>query len=112
MFQLSSLNKVFNSEGETFLKKFKLTHKGDPIFAHSFSGADTDVLLLGLNQFTIKNHFYVTGEKITYRDEAGSGQIGIQHGVNGVGAATTLPNEVFVIKVDEDHFKVAASKAS
>jgi len=111
MFQLSSLNKVFNSEGETFLKKFKLTHKGDPIFAHSFSGADTDVLLLGLNQFTIKNHFYVTGEKITYRDEAGSGQIGIQHGVNGVGAATTLPNEVFVIKVDEDHFKVAATKA-
>ena len=111
MFQLSSLNKVFNSEGETFLKKFKLTHKGDPIFAHSFSGADTSVLLLGSNEFTIKNHFYVTGEKITYTDEAGSGQIGIQHGVNGVGAATTLPNEVFVIKVDEDHFKVAASKA-
>ena len=29
----------------------------------------------------------------------------------GVGAATTLPSEVFVIKVDEDHFKVAATKA-
>ena len=111
MFQLSSLNKIFNSEGETFLKKFKLTHKGDPIFAHKFVGSDSNVLLLGLDQFTIKNHFYVTGEKIQYTDVAGSGQIGIQHGVNGVGAATTLPSEVFVIKVDEDHFKVAATKA-
>ena len=111
MFQLSSLNKIFNSEGETFLKKFKLTHKGDPIFAHKFVGSDSNVLLLGLDQFTIKNHFYITGEKIKYTDVAGSGQIGIQHGVNGVGAATTLPSEVFVIKVDEDHFKVAATKA-
>tara|TARA_R100001463_G_scaffold29565_4_gene67181 strand:+ start:6528 stop:10223 length:3696 start_codon:yes stop_codon:yes gene_type:complete len=111
MFQLSSLNKIFNSEGESFLKKFKLTHKGDPIFAHKFTGSDSNVLLLGSNQITIKNHFYVTGEKIEYRDVAGNGQIGIQHGVNGVGAATTLPSDVYVIKVDEDHFKVAATKA-
>ena len=60
MFQLSSLNKIFNSEGETFLKKFKLTHKGDPIFAHKFVGSDSNVLLLGLDQFTIKNHFYIS----------------------------------------------------
>ena len=58
MFQLSSLNKIFNSEGESFLKKFKLTHKGDPIFAHDFVGSDTNVVLLGSEQFTIKNHFY------------------------------------------------------
>tara|TARA_B100001175_G_C19512642_1_gene644948 strand:- start:35 stop:3175 length:3141 start_codon:yes stop_codon:yes gene_type:complete len=111
MFQLSSLNKIFNSEGESFLKKFKLTHKGDPIFAHDFVGSDTNVVLLGSEQFTIKNHFYITGEQLVYTDVNGSGQIGIQHGVNGVGAATTLPKDVFVIKVDEDHFKLAATKA-
>ena len=109
-FQLGSLNKQFNTESESFQRSFNLTHKGDPIFSHEFDGASSTNVLLGSNTFVIKNHFYVTGEELTY-DATGNTAIGIDHTSSGIGADTSLPSSVFVIKVDEDRFKVAASKA-
>ena len=109
-FQLGSLNKQFNTETESFQRSFNLTHKGDPIFSHEFDGGSSTNVLLGANTFVIKNHFYVTGEELTY-DATGNTAIGIDHTSSGIGADTTLPSSVFVIKVDEDRFKVAASKA-
>ena len=109
-FQLGSLNKQFNTETESFQRSFNLTHKGDPIFSHEFDGGSSTKVLLGSNTFVIKNHFYVTGEELTY-DATGNTAIGIDHTSSGIGADTTLPSSVFVIKVDEDRFKVAASKA-
>ena len=109
-FQLGSLNKQFNTESESFQRSFNLTHKGDPIFSHEFDGASSTNVLLGSNTFVIKNHFYVTGEELTY-DATGNTAIGIDHTSSGIGADTSLPSTVFVIKVDEDRFRVAASKA-
>ena len=109
-FQLGSLNKQFNTETESFQRSFNLTHKGDPIFSHEFDGASSTNVLLGSNTFVIKNHFYVTGEELTY-DATGNTAIGIDHTSSGIGADTSLPSTVFVIKVDEDRFRVAASKA-
>ena len=109
-FQLGSLNKQFNTESESFQRSFNLTHKGDPIFSHEFDGASSTNVLLGSNTFVIKNHFYVTGEELTY-DATGNTAIGIDHTSSGIGADTSLPSSVFVIKVDEDRFRVAATKA-
>ena len=108
-FQLGSLNKQFNTETESFQRSFNLTHRGDPIFSHEFDGGSSTNILLGADTFVIKNHFYVSGEELTY-DATGNTAIGIDHTSSGIGADTTLPSSVFVIKIDEDRFKLAASK--
>ena len=108
-FQLGSINKQFNTASESFQSSFRLTHKGDQLFSHEFDAGSSSSVLLGNDTFVIKNHFYVTGEELTYEAYAGT-PVGIQHGVNGVGAATTLPSSVFVIKLDENKFKVAATR--
>ena len=108
-FQLGSINKQFNTASESFQSSFRLTHKGDQLFSHEFDAGSSSDVLLGNDTFVIKNHFYVTGEELTYEAYAGT-PVGIQHGVNGVGAATTLPSSVFVIKLDENKFKVAATR--
>ncbi len=110
-FLLGSVNKQFNTESESFQKSFNLTHKGDPIFSHVFDGGSSTNVLLGANTFVIKNHFLVTGEEIDYTYDGNTKAIGIDHTSSGIGADTTLPSSVFVIKVDEDRFKVAATKA-
>jgi len=109
MFQLASINKQFNTASESFQTSFRLTHKGNQLFSHEFdAGAASDVLI-GKDTFVIKNHFYTTGEELTY--EAYDGRpVGIDHNSLGVGAATTLPSSVFVIKLDENKFKVAATR--
>ena len=112
-FQLGSVNRQFNTESETFVQSFNLTHDGDPLFHKKFDGSDNSKVLLGDDSFVIKNHFFITGEQVKYQADTDlSGRpVGIQHGLNGVGAATTLPQDVFVIKVSENNFKVAATKA-
>ena len=112
-FQLGSVNRQFNTESETFVQSFNLTHNGDPLFHKKFDGSDNAQVLLGDDSFVIKNHFFVTGEQVKYQADTDlSGRpVGIQHGLNGVGAATTMPQDVFVIKVSENNFKVAATKA-
>ena len=52
-------------------------------------------MLLGADTFVIKNHFYVTGEELTY-DTQGNTAIGIDHTSSGIGAETSLPSSVFV----------------
>ena len=108
-FQLASVNKQFNTESESFQRSFRLTHKTYPIFSHEFDGSSSTNVLLGADTFVIKNHFYVTGEELTY-DTQGNTAIGIDHTSSGIGAETSLPSSVFVIKVDEDRFKLAATK--
>ena len=109
MFKIGSVNKKFNKETETFRYSFHLTHKGDPIFLKSFDGADPDKVLLGSNTIVLKNHFFTTGEELYYFADGSS--IGIDHTSSGVGAATTLPEKVYAIKVDENKIKLAATPA-
>ena len=109
-FQLASVNKQFNRQSESFQRSFNLTHQGDPIFSQEFDGSSSTKVLLGADTFVIKNHFYTTGEELTY-DTGGGRAVGIDHTSSGVGGATLLPSSVFVIKLNEDKFKLAATKA-
>ena len=110
-FTLSSINKTFNSESESFQQTFNLTHKGDSIFRKRFDGSSTDIVIAASDTIVIPNHFYITGEELSY-DAGGGNSIGIQHGVNGVGAATTMPLSVFAIKKGENEIQLATSKAN
>ena len=92
-FTLSSVNKQFNTETESFQQTFNLTHNGDSIFTKRFDGSSTSVVITSSDTIVIPNHFYVTGEELVY-DATDGGAIGIQHGLNGVGAATTMPLSV------------------
>ena len=110
-FTLSSVNKTFNSESESFQQTFNLTHKGDSIFTKRFDGSSTSVVIAASDTIVIPNHFYVTGEELVY-DATGGDAIGVQHGLNGVGAATTMPLTVFAIKKSESELQLATSKAN
>ena len=110
-FTLSSINKTFNSESESFQQTFNLTHKGDSIFRKRFDGSSTSVVIAASDTIVIPNHFFITGEELVY-DATNCSAIGIQHGVNGVGAATTMPLSVFAIKKGENELQLATSKAN
>ena len=108
-FQLASVNKQFNTASESFQTSFRLTHKGNDLFSHEINAADNADVLIGNDQFNIENHFFVTGEELLYEAFDGT-PIGIDHASPGVGGATTLPSSVFVIKISENRFKLAASR--
>ena len=106
-FTLGSVNRIFNSETETFQKDFNLTHKEKPLFYKEFDASDVNKVLVGSNTIVIPDHYYTTGEELVYHADGTA--IGIDHTSTGVGAATTLPQNVFVIKVNEDKIKLAAT---
>ena len=108
-FQLASVNKQFNTASESFQTSFRLTHKGDLLFSHEIDSGSSSNVILATDTISIKNHFFQTGEELSY--EAYDGKpIGIDHISPGIGAATTLPSSVFVIKTSENTFKLAATR--
>ena len=110
-FKLASVNKQFGKATETFQQSFNLTHRGIPVFAKTFDASDSAVVDVSDDQFVMNNHYFRTGEPIDY-DATNGTAVGIQHGVNGVGAATTLPIQLYAIEVTEDKFQVAISAAN
>ena len=109
-FQLASVNKQFNTASESFQTSFRLTHKGDLLFSREIDSSSSANVIIATDTISIKNHFFQTGEELTYASFDGK-PIVIDHTSVGVGAATTLPSSVFVIKTSENTFKLAASRA-
>ena len=93
-------------------RSFELKHETTPIFERPFEGNDSNIINLTTNTITIPNHFFVTGEKIEYK-HAGAGStmaIGIASTTFvGVGTTTSLPTDLFVVKVNDDEIKIASS---
>ena len=110
-FKLASVNKQFGKSTETFQQSFNLTHRGVPVFAKTFDASDSAIVDVDEDQFIMTNHYFRTGEPIVY-DATNGTAVGIQHGLNGVGAATTLPIHLYAIEVTEDKFQVAVSAAN
>ena len=92
-------------------RSFMLTHRNERIFERSFEGNNSDIVDVTNNTIKLPNHYFVTGEKITYIHEgAGTvGAVGIAEtdGFVGVGSTTLLPASAFVVKVDDDKIKLA-----
>ena len=97
----------------TVRRDFPLTHKNDDIFTREFNATDTGIINLTENTILLPNHFFVTGQELVYASPSGiktdSISIASTDGFVGVGTTTTLPRNVFCIKVGEDKIKLATS---
>ena len=97
-------------------RQFGLTHKGLPIFNRNFDGSDSVVVNSSTNKIRIPNHFFVTGEPVSY-------SVGIDTNVRiaieptsftGIGTTSLLPTNtnVFIIKDNDSSIKLASSAAN
>jgi hypothetical protein len=93
-------------------REFGLTHKTDAIFERYFLGNNSTIIDIDANTIKIPNHFFVSGEKISY-DHVGdvTSAVGIAT-TSFVGASNTtfLPDEnLYAVKVDDNLIKIATS---
>jgi hypothetical protein len=98
---------------ETDIKRqFDLQHKQLPIFRRSFVGSASTIVDVTNNLIRIPNHFFVTGEELTY-SYAGAGTtqaIGIgTTSITGIGVTNKLPKTVYAIKVNDSSIRLASS---
>ena len=98
---------------ETDIKReFGLLHNEEPIFQRFVNGSDSDIVSVSDDTITIPDHYFVTGEKLSY-SWAGIGStqaisIASTSGP-GFGATTKVPPTVYAVKVNESTIKLAAS---
>ena len=91
-------------------RRFDLKHRGNTIFEKYFDGSSSTAVDVSENQFILPNHFFVTGEQITYRHSADSSPIGIETTtIPGVGSTDKLPPTLFVVKDADLKIRVSAS---
>lgn len=108
----------YNSTNSTFLNvyNFDANYNGDPIFMKVFDPSDSNVLNLSSGEFTIKNHFFSTGEELIYTPAStflgiGSLPLGIGQTLNNVGVVTNiLPSTVYAYKINNDRFKISTRR--
>ena len=93
---------------------FNMKHTGDAIFHKTFDSEDAAVVDVTNNTFIVDNHFFNTGEELTY-SPIGSGttmNIGIAAtAISGIGVTSKMPPTVFAVKIAENKFKVARTAA-
>ena len=93
-------------------RQFNLTHNNNNIFERIIDPSDSSVLNLFDNTVRLSNHYFVTGEKVTY-DNGGvntSYSIGIATtSITGYGSTDKLPDSVYIVKVDSNTIKLAGS---
>ena len=94
---------------DTDIKRaFNITHDGRDVFERLLDLSSTDVVDVTNNTITVPEHFFVSGEKVTYNAPPAGSAVGIGTTTfAGVGSTDLLPSEFFVIKVDEMKIKVA-----
>ena len=108
---------LYEGTENSLKKSFMLTHENERIFERSFEGDNSDIVDVTNNTIRIPNHFFVTGEKITYVHEGTGtyGAVGIAEtdGFVGVGSTTLLPADLYVVKINDDKIKISetATKA-
>lgn len=94
----------------------ELRHKGDPIFERFFDGNSVDGIDFENNAILIPNHFFRTGENITYEYENffnnSNAAIGVATtSIPGVGnSITKLPQNLYAVVVNDRFIQVAATK--
>jgi hypothetical protein len=94
----------------------ELRHKGDPIFERFFNGNSYDIVNVIDNTILLPNHFFRTGEKITYQYENffnfSDAAIGIATTtISGVGnSISKLPQTLYAVVLNDRFIQLAATK--
>jgi hypothetical protein len=108
---IDDISSQFDSSDNVSKKDFILTSNDYPIFKRVFKGNDQSIVDTTSDTIEIENHFFVTGEKISYFNGTNSvsNSIGIASTYFGVGIGTTnkLPNELYVVKIDDNKIKIS-----
>jgi len=94
-------------------RAFELTHNELPIFQRNFDGSNTDIVDITNNTIKIPDHFFTTGEAITYSVGISTNvRIGIETtSFAGIGNTNILPTttSVYVIKDSDSSIRFASS---
>jgi len=91
--------------------EFTLKHNKVPIFQKTFNPSDTNILNPGTGTFTIADHFFKTGERLTYNAASSFDGVTVNPIVDSntsVGIGTT----VFAIRLNSTQFRLATSKSN
>jgi hypothetical protein len=108
--EIQTDNASYDGTERDIKRSFNLNHKNDPIFEKYFVGDDSSVVSIASSTIAIPNHFFVSGELVGY-DNGGEGSeqsVGIATtSFVGIGLTDKLPNEVFIVKVDQNTIKLA-----
>ena len=62
---------TYTGTKNTVKKDFELTHKNDNIFERSFNASDSAIVNVSDNTIKIPNHFFVSGQALTYDSPLG-----------------------------------------
>ena len=87
---------------------FDLNYNGYPIFKKVFNPTNSSILNPVTGEFTLVNHFFSDGEKISYTPK--STFAGIGQSALSIGPTTILPSTVYVHKLSNNTFKLATTK--
>ena len=103
---------LYEGTSKDIRKSFDLTYQNQPVFEKPFAGNSSSIVDIQNNQFNIPNHFYVTGEEITYSylDDGIHTPIGIvTTSIAGIGTTDILPENLYVINVNPSTIRVSDS---
>ena len=90
--------------------QFTLKHDDVPIFQKTIEPSDTDVLELGTGTFTVADHFFRTGERLTYTPGSSFDGATVSRILDSSG--TGISTELYAIRVSSNQFRVATSEAN
>ena len=103
---------TYSGTGADIARAFELTHRQNPIFKRNFVGGASTVVSPLRDTIRIPDHYFVTGEELTYR-YLGAGTtsaIGIStQTISGYGSTDKLPDKVYAIKVNDSTLKLAST---
>ena len=91
---------------------FGLKHDGLQIFNRPFDGSNSSIVDVNTDSIFIANHFFVTGEEVTYTSPGAgtTSSIGISTiSVPGIGLTDKLPSTLYVIAPDDKTLKFATT---
>lgn len=96
------------------MRAFAIKYGGYDVFERYIDSTDetiigSDTLLEVPNAITMPNHFFVSGEKLTYSNPGAGTTQSISIGstnVSGVGVTDKLPSTVYAIKVDSNKIRL------
>jgi len=93
-------------------RQFNLNHKGFAIFERYFDPENPAIMNIDDNTINIPNHYFVTGEKLSYDHTFDPNNVRISiasTAVSGIGLTDKLPPTVYVVKVNDSTIKLSRS---
>lgn len=107
--QIISFNSDYLGTENAIKRSFDLYHKKLPIMRRSFRGNSSTAVDLSKNRIIIPNHYFSTGEEVTY-DFGADEPIGIATTtIAGIGLTDKLPSKLYIVKVNDLSVRVSGS---